>query len=46
MASNAKKIQMMIGFEKGIILILSLFIEGDNNVFFRSVPENDSFINF
>jgi hypothetical protein len=31
----------MIGFQKGINLIFSLFIEGDNNVFSPLRSEND-----
>ncbi len=31
----------MIGFQKGINLIFSLFIEGDNNVFSPLPSEND-----
>jgi len=34
----------MIGFQRGINLIFSLFIEGDNNVFSPLRSENDLFI--
>jgi hypothetical protein len=33
----------MIGFQRGINLIFSLFIEGDNNVFSLLRSENDLF---
>ena len=36
----------MIGFQRGINLIFSLFIEGDNIVFYLLRSENELFINF
>ena len=37
----------MIGFQRGINLIFSLFNEGENNVFSSNITsENDLFINF